>query len=215
MKPAPFRMLVKSIALSGLLITTGCSKPISSELQQAYTTYATEIMQGHGHKAAKRVSQDTIEHYLSLRDTALEGGTPQGLYDEVSVYYLRAKFDDVSIAKLTGRDVMNVLAKAELIGEKDFNEYTLSDIRYTEVEARADLVKGGETTPFEIRFTKEDGEWRVHPERFRAKRNELLEKRIVTFEGQRDDVISELLKMRGIDSGLTPALRQPLRQPSG
>ena len=66
-----------------------------------------------------------------------------------------------------------------------------------------------------LRFTKEDGEWRVHPERFRAKRNELLEKRIVTFEGQRDDVISELLKMRGIDSGLTPALRQPLRQPSG
>lgn len=201
------------VALAGLILSA-CSGSIPDQLTSTYQNYTSLIVAGKGHQAAKWVTEDTIDHYDKIGQLALRGGrgmSELGLYDELSVYFLRARYDAVALEKFTGRDIMNILVKARLIGEDGFETYSLGDIRYTETEARADLVDGTQTTPFEIWFALKDGKWKVDPARLRAKRDELLERRIVQFEGDRDNVLSELLKTKGITEGLTPELKRALK----
>lgn len=201
------------LAFAGFILSA-CSASVPDQMVSTYQTYTSNVAAGKGHQAAKSVTDATIEHYERLADLALDGGAGMrdlGLHDELSVYFLRSRYQAAALEKLTGRDVMNILVKAGLVGEEGFERYTLGDIRYTDTEARADLIDGRQTTPFEIWFVKEDGNWKVDPARFRAKRDELLERRIVQFDGDRRQVLSELLKSKGIDAGLTPDLEKPLR----
>lgn len=196
------------------LTLVACSGSVPDQLTDTYRNYTSQIAAGKGHQAAKWVTEDTVTHYEKLGDLALRGGREMsslGLHDELCVYFLRARYDAVALEKFTGRDVMNILVKAKLVGEDGMERFSLGDIRYTENEARADLVDGNQTTAFEIWFARQDGSWKVDPARFRAKRDELLERRIVQFEGDRDSVLGELLKTKGITNGLTPELKRPLK----
>jgi len=211
--PLSIRLMCVTGILAGL---AACSPPVSGQLENVYYDYATNVANGRGHDAAKNVTDTTINHYEHIRDLALHSAdlSELSLFDEICVYYLRGRFDAIALSKFTGRDVMNTLVKANLIGEDKFETFTLRDIRYTKTEARAELFKSGETTQLEMWFEKQDGKWKVSPQRFRDARGDVLERRIVQFQGDRNNVMSELLKARGFENGLTQNLRQPLQKTS-
>lgn len=198
----------------GLMFIASCSRPVPDQVTSLYQSYTNSVAAGRGYDAAKKVSDATLAEFETLRDLALDGGrgmTSIGIYDEVSVYYLRGQFDVVALEKLNGRDIMNILVKANLVGEPGFESYTLGNIRFNDTEARASLFNSEGQTPLEMSFSNESGGWKIDPVSFRDRREQLLERRIVEFGGSRDEVMGELLKSRGLGNGLTPNLQRPMR----
>ena len=197
-----------------VFLFAACSSGPDDQLSKSYYTYARAVMDGRGYDAAKLASTKTLKHYETLNDLALHGGRGMynlSIYDELSVYYLRAKYEAEALNKFSGRDVMNVLIKANMVGVPDMARFTVGEIGFdSEDKAWAPLYKGDQDPVYEISFVKENGKWKIDNRPMRSKRNDVLLQRLMQYGGSREEVISELLKAHGVREGLTPAVEKPL-----
>lgn len=212
-KTSDCRRLISTLFATALLLVA-CGGPAPERVREVYYDYSNNVSRGNGPQAGRVVSEATLRHFGLLKVLALNGGRGMssiGIYDELSVYFLRARYDVAALEKFTGRDILSILVQAGLVGEDNFEDFVLEDLRYTDNQARADLFHNGADTELDIWFEREEGRWRLDGKRFRESRNEALERRIIQFEGSREEVVSELLKSRGVLEGLTPILKQPLK----
>ncbi|MAK60979.1 MAG: hypothetical protein CMK09_08375 [Ponticaulis sp.] len=203
-----------AVSFAAILSIAACGGPAPERVREVYYDFSSQVSHRNGPEAGKVVNEATLRHYALLKVIALNGGRGMnsiGIYDELSVYFLRARYDIPALEKFTGRDILSILVQAGLVGEDDFETFELEDLRYTNNQARADLFKNGADTELDVWFEREDGRWRIDGKRFREIRNEMLERRIIQFDGNREEVISELLKSRGVLEGLTPELKRPLK----
>ncbi|MDF1679577.1 hypothetical protein [Ponticaulis sp.] len=196
------------------LLLAACGGSVSEGVMETYSGYAAAVSSGRGYDATEYVSEATIDRFETMRQIALYGPESQpslGIHDEIAVYYLRSEFDASHLQRLTGRDIMNILVSADLIGENGFRNIEAGEV----VEAgdnRASLplrdTRSGAN--YSLDFVRENGEWLADPRGFRNQRDQRLEGRIREFNGNRSEVINELLIVHGASDGLTAELSNPL-----
>lgn len=194
---------------ASLMLLSACSQSSPDQLNAIFNDFTHAIDVGQGYEAAKVASEETVAHYALLRDLALKGGRGMntlGIYDEVSVYYLRGMFDVVALQKLSGRDVMNILVKAQLVGLADIEDYNLANISLQENQAVASLYKDGLDSNFDVQFRREKGRWKVDTQIMRRQREEQIVQRMIQYGGDREEVVHELLMAHGVREGLTANL---------
>ena len=132
---------------------TACNGSGKDQIAGVYDSFVSNVAAGRGHNAAKYATEDSITRYEELKQLALYGGQGIGslpINDEVTVYLLREHFEKSALEKMSDRDVFNYAVKKGMIGPKDFPDYNLGEMRTTETEARIELVKDGEKTPYSI-----------------------------------------------------------------
>ena len=202
---------VALMALAGLVLSA-CAKSEPEKLTSLYDRYANAVLDGRGYSAAKLVSANTLQHYGKLRDLALNGGSGMyylGVYDEVSIYYLRWKFDSAGLSKLSSRDVMNVLVKAGLVTIEDMDDFELRALNLGQNAAWANLYLDGLDTPYDARFVSESGKWKFDGKALRDSQDDVLLQRLIRYDSDKDTLINEMLKSYGLRDGLTAELRTP------
>ena len=203
----------KLTLLATALLAASCSKSPTQQVNQVFGDFKKSVEAGRGDQVEKLVSEQTLQHFDKLRRLALTGGADMyqlSIYDEVSIYYLRSQFKRAALEKFRGRDIINILAKNKMLGVADLNEFKLTSLQVEDTAAWANLTHNNLETPYAINFVEESGDWKVDMDRFQRNRENELVMRMMQYGGDRDQVISELLKSFGLRDGLTPALRQPL-----
>lgn len=209
-----FKRFRVGIAGFSALMLAACSGSVTEGVMSSYADYSAAVAAGRGYDAAQFVTEDTITQFDRLRLIALygeDGGARLGIYDEVAVYYLRSEFDASHLQRLTGRDVMNILVTADLIGERGFRGYEVGTITEESSSSAVLALRDSESgASYTLRFVKENGDWVADWRSFRTQRDRRLENRIEEFNGDRRSVISELLIVHGAQDGLTRELSQPL-----
>lgn len=203
----------KALISALVLLVSACGGSAPDQITSTYESYARAIASGRGYDATKEVSQQTLDHFERLKNIALDGNLdryPLGIHDETAIYYLRSEFDVTTLQPLTGRDVMNVLVTADLIGERGFRDFEAGAVTVNGDRASLALYDQVAEAAYTLDFVREGG-WKVEPSEFRAQRDQRLENRIVEFRGDRERVISELLRVHGAERGLTDELPRPLR----
>ena len=205
--------VMKAAFSAGILFLTACGGSPTDQVLSTYEAYASAVGSGRGYDATKEVTEETLEHSERLKDIALDGNPdryPLGIHDETAVYYLRSAFDVTTLEPLTGRDVMNVLVTADLIGERGFRNFETGEVTVSGDRAALALHDQVADASYTLDFVRAGG-WKVDPSGFRNQRDDRLEDRIVEFRGNRERVISELLRVHGVENGLTGQLTRPLR----
>lgn len=196
------------------LLLAACGGSVSEGVMESYNGYAAAVSSGRGYDATEYVSEASIDRFETLRQIALYGPESQpslGIHDEISVYYLRSEFDASHLQRLTGRDIMNILVSADLIGENGFRNIEAGEVIQGE-NGRATLplrdTRSGAN--YSLEFIRENGDWVADTRGFRNQRDQRLEGRIREFNGNRSEVINELLIVHGASDGLTAELSNPL-----
>lgn len=200
------------VTLMGVCLSA-CGGSGSGKISGTYDGFVSNVSAGRGHNAAKFVTDDSISRYAELKDLALFGGPGMDsltIHDEVVVYLLREHYEKTALEKLSDRDVFNFAVIKGMIGPTNFSDYKLGAMRTTDTEARVELMKDGEKTPYSIFFRIEDGKWKIRTRQLQANMNDVLQDRIFQFGGRREDIINELLKTNGTGNGMTAKLRKPL-----
>ncbi len=196
------------------MLLTACGGSVSDSVMETYSSYAAAVSSGRGYDATEYVNEATISRFESLRQIALygpEGQPTPGIHDEISVYYLRSEFDASHLQRLTGRDIMNILVSADLIGEDGFRNIEPGEvIEGQNGHASLPLRDTRSGANYSLDFVRENGDWLADPRGFRNQRDQRLENRIREFNGNRSEVINELLIVHGASDGLTSELTQPL-----
>ena len=208
-----FRILLSGFLLIGSLALTSCSTGSESELSNVYSQFARAVEGGRGHQASELISKQSEAHYAKLRDYALEGsryGSRLTLYDEISVYYLRARYDRRALVKFTGRDIFAILVENGLAGVPDMDDFMLRDVNISAESASAKLATNDPGANYRIGFALEKRNWRVNDAMLRQTRDEVLAFRMVSYKGSREDVIDEILKSVGVREGFSRRLMDPV-----
>ncbi len=205
--------LASILALASVSLVSACSGSVDAEVDEIYRNYAKAVANGRGSEAAKFASRTSIEHFADLRNRALWGGysaRSMTLYDEVAIYYLRAKYQAETLRSFTEWDVMNILINSGLVGVPDMEKLRVVDVRFEGDKAWGRLPTDEADTIYQISFHRERGKWKVETLPLRRSRDQVLTNRIVSYGRSRDDVIDEILKSVGVREGLSPRLFNPM-----
>ena len=207
----------RSVLFIGLMacsiLASACSAVNEGELSSVYSQFARAIEGQRGHQASELISKSTEVHYAKLRDIALYGSrqrTPLTLYDEIGVYYLRARYDRQQLTKFNGRDIYAILVENGLAGIPNMDDFLLQRISSSGDHATAGLQTNDPSTNYRIAFSYEGGQWKIDDAALRHSRDEVLAFRMVSYKGAREDVIDEILKSVGVRQGLTSQLTSPM-----
>jgi TPR repeat protein len=190
-------LLATGLSAALLALPAGAAEPVgataSAEEQTAVNTIAQVwsryigLMERHDPAAADAVADSTVRHYAFLRDVALYA-SPEQLQrlpaaDRLSVYGLRARRDADTLAGWDGRETyrqcvsLNLCDASMSLSPSGAKYPMLSHVAMIDSDRALGEIKPqtNKRYAFGPGFVRENGQWKVRPERSAAQLSELMD----------------------------------------
>jgi hypothetical protein len=184
----------------------------AQSIQTTFGLYRQAVADQKGADAVALVNQETLDYFGVLQDLALYG-TPQevegrSITDRMQVVALRHRVPLSTLEEVSPEGLLAFCVETGLLG-KSISAVEISEIRLDGNAAKANTVINGQPLPVVLRFTEEDGGWKIDLRPILEAGNDALrevaEKQGVTA----DDLILQLVS-KGSGVEVTKEIWQPL-----
>jgi hypothetical protein len=153
-------------AAATLLVSCGDKKsnPDVDAVQAAWDEFKEASLSSKGDNAANRVTNQTHDYYVEIRDAAITATREQlqgmSLARQVTVLGMRVRVPPSELRTMSGRDLFVHAVDKGWIGKNSASDEGITNIQVTGDHAHANATKAGLTAEHLIHFIKEDNTWR-------------------------------------------------------
>lgn len=194
------RTLVVSLVIVCASALQGCGDDQSGRVQQSWDKWVAASIAKDGPNAVALMNSDTISYYESVRTHALESDASTvktlPLLQRMLVLTTRINVDPAYLQTLNGSQLLMVgMADGWMNSAGDPTKLTLGNIRVDGEVARGDLSMAGNPAQLPIRFTKEDGVWKVDLSPLISETESLISQQMARGGGATPEQMNEMLPM--------------------
>ena len=151
------------------MVFAGCEDITSSheeaDVRACFGNYRTAILAEEGQEALRFVDRRTLDYYGRILDIALRGNreTVAGLstINKLMVLILRHRIPLDSLKEMTAESLFIHAAEHGWVGKNDVIANELGKVVVFGTYALAVHISVGQESPFQYRFEKEDGRWKL------------------------------------------------------
>ncbi|WP_343856352.1 hypothetical protein [Fulvivirga kasyanovii] len=136
----------------------------SGDVSQCFEQFKKAVAEGNGKEASEIVAPETIEHYQSLLNLALEGDSIEvaslRLIDKLVVISMRNQLSKEDILQMDGKNFIAYAVDHGMLSKNSLINFQLGEIRVTDEFTIAQIIVGEMETPLKIHFYDQGG-WRL------------------------------------------------------
>lgn len=154
--------------LFGCLLLSGCTAEEDNEraVSAAFDLYIQAALSGDGEKALEVTDSRTVSYYDEIAtkvrefDSAAVAAEPK-LIDKVNILTIRHFASKEEIDGFDGKKLIVFSIQNGLVGKEELEKHGLGKITVNGDEAKAQFLLDGKRTPFNYKFFREAGRWKV------------------------------------------------------
>jgi hypothetical protein len=138
--------------------------PEETAIRAAFEGYRTALLARDGEGALPHVSQSVLEYYGYVRDLALYASAAEvrarPLSDQLFVLLLRHRIPSARLRGMTAREVFAHGVAQGWISDEQTRTQQIGRIGVTGNMAFAEVLIGGQRSPIELHFVRQEGAWK-------------------------------------------------------
>lgn len=136
-----------------------------AQVKETFKNYAKAVINSNGKEALECLSSETIQYYgdlLELVKNADSVETDQlDLLDKMNVLIIRQEADAEVILSMDDESIIIYAVDNGIIGKESMEGKSIGEVEIKGDEAFGEFLTEGKSTPFKMRFQKENGEWKL------------------------------------------------------
>jgi len=162
--------MYKSLSITLVLLITSMVSMAQSQseqeaVKQAFNNYKTAILNDEGTKAATCTNSKTITYYNNILEKVKHTDSVSinnlKLLDRFTVFAIRYRTSKQDIMKFNGRSLLIHVINMGMVGKNSVMNNTIGDVEINGHTAKGQLLVNGNASPFQMKFTKESGQWKI------------------------------------------------------
>jgi hypothetical protein len=154
------------------LILTSCSarpspsiQPEEESVRQVLIAYKDAVLKHQGDSAALVVNRNTLEYFGGMKTMALEANEQEVRQltplHRMMVLSFRHRIPANELRAMTPEGVFIHSINQGWVGKNSVLDSDVGKVQVFGDNASAEFLKAGKPTPLKLRFTKEDGKWKI------------------------------------------------------
>lgn len=134
-------------------------------MRAAFTTYTEAALGRDGAGVVAVTASPIFDFYERARQSALTATedelAQQSLVERLTAYTLRAEVPVPALRDDSPQELVTTAVERGLVGDEGIRNVALGEVKVDGDEATGQLVAGGQATPLQARFLREDGVWKL------------------------------------------------------
>ena len=134
-------------------------------LIESFEHYKTAILNDQGELAVQYVDSRTIKYYGDMLDLVKTADSASvetlSIQDKLMVFAIRHRTSREELLSFDGKQLLIHAIKNGMVGKSSVASNTIGDVTIDKDFGTGKLVAGGEETPYDFHFYKEDGQWKI------------------------------------------------------
>lgn len=134
-------------------------------VRKAFDAYKTAILNDKGEDAADLVDSRTIQYYQQALDQVRTADSATvrslSLMDRLMVFSIRHRTPKEDILRFDGRALYVYAVQSGMVGKNSVAGNSIGEVVVEGTFAKGRFLVGGEETPFQFHFYKEEERWKL------------------------------------------------------
>lgn len=132
-------------------------------VRTCFNNYKAAILANKAEDALKEVDANTRNYYTGVLDNIKHADSAAistlPLIDKITILTIRARASKEEITAMKGTDAFIYAINNGMVGKSSVENVTPGPISINKNAAKMQVISGGQKTPLNFNFNKEDGKW--------------------------------------------------------
>ncbi len=159
------KLVFSLLILSHSIVSIAQSQSEEEKVKQTFNSYKKAILSDKGNEAVNYIDSKTLNYYNSTL-TKVKNADSLALInmnrlDRFTVLAFRYKASKEEILGFNARSLLVYAINSGMVGKNSVTNNTIGPVNINGNTATGQLMVNDNATPFQLRFNKESGQWKV------------------------------------------------------